>query len=224
MAIDKTNYINYYNVSIEEIKSFGENKPSIALHACCGPCACFPIEFISKYFSRLTIIFTNSNIYPSEEYERRLTELKKVIKISKEKYNFDIELVEFPYDNKAYNKILDEYGDQDEGLDRCKRCYKERMLQAYRYADVHNFDYFATVMTISRQKNSQVMNEIGKELSKNFKTKYFYSDFKKNNGQLRASELRKEYDLYAQQYCGCIYSYARYLKRLKEKEEQNGNK
>lgn len=224
MVIDKTNYINYYNVSIEEIKSFGESKPSIALHACCGPCACFPIEFISKYFSRLTIIFTNSNIYPSEEYERRLTELKKVIKISKEKYNFDIGLVEFPYDNKTYNKMLDEYGDQDEGLDRCKRCYKERMLQAYKYADEHNFDYFATVMTISRQKNSQVMNEIGKELSKNFKTKYFYSDFKKNNGQLRASELRKEYDLYAQQYCGCIYSYARYFKRLKEKEEQNGDK
>lgn len=224
MVIDKTNYINYYNVSLEEIKSFGETKPSIALHACCGPCASFPIEFISKYFSRLTIVFTNSNIYPSEEYERRLVELKKVIKISKEKYNFDIELVEFPYDNKTYNKILDEYGDQDEGLDRCKRCYKERMLQAYRYADEHNFDYFATVMTISRQKNSQVMNEIGKELSKNFKTKYFYSDFKKNNGQLRASELRKEYDLYAQQYCGCIYSYARYLKRLKEKQEQDGSK
>ncbi len=224
MVIDKTNYINYYNVSLEEIKSFGETKPSIALHACCGPCASFPIEFISKYFSRLTIVFTNSNIYPSEEYERRLVELKKVIKISKEKYNFDIELVEFPYDNKTYNKILDEYGDQDEGLDRCKRCYKERMLQAYRYANEHNFDYFATVMTISRQKNSQVMNEIGKELSKNFKTKYFYSDFKKNNGQLRASELRKEYDLYAQQYCGCIYSYARYLKRLKEKQEQDGNK
>lgn len=224
MGIDKTNYINYYNVSLEEIRTFGENKPSIALHACCGPCASFPIEFISKYFSRLTIIFTNSNIYPSEEYERRLGELKKVIKISKEKYNFDIELVEFPYDNKAYNKILDEYGDQDEGLDRCKRCYKERMLQAYTYADEHNFDYFATVMTISRQKNSQVMNEIGRELSKNFKTKYFYSDFKKNNGQLRASELRREYDLYAQQYCGCIYSYARYLKRLKEKEKQNGDK
>ena len=93
------------------------------------------------------------------------------------------------------------------------------MDEAYKYADELGFDYFATVMTISRQKNSQVLNKIGEELSAKYKTKYFYSDFKKKNGINRSYELRRKYNLYNQQYCGCVYSYAHYLKKIEGTKE-----
>ena len=114
--------------------------------------------------------------------------------------------------------MLDEFGDMDEGLSRCIKCYSTRMDRCFEYADKHGYQYFCTVMSISRQKSSKVMNEIGMELSKKYKTKYFLSDFKKNKGIDRAREIRIEYNMYNQQYCGCIYSYNRYLKR---KERDN---
>ena len=112
------------------------------------------------------------------------------------------------YPNEEYNKILEPYKDQKEGLDRCKLCYKTRMNEAYKYASEHNFDYFTTVMTISRQKNSIVLNNIGLELEKLYpNTKYFISDFKKNKGIDKGLEIAKEHNMYRQDYCGCIYSY-----------------
>lgn len=211
--------INYYKESLVELEKIKKEgiKPTIAVHACCGPCSAFPIEFLVEYFSKVTILFDNSNIYPSSEYVRRKEELIRYVDIFNSKHNTNVEVVIFNYDNESYNEMLDQFGDMDEGLSRCFQCYRKRMENCYRYADMHGYDYFCTVMTISRQKSSQVMNEIGIELSKDFKTKYFLSDFKKNKGIDRAREIRIEYDMYNQEYCGCIYSYKRYLAK-KEKE------
>lgn len=210
--------INYYKESLVELEKIKKEgiKPTIAVHACCGPCSAFPIEFLVEYFSKVTILFDNSNIYPSSEYVRRKEELIRYVEIFNSKHNTNVEVVIFNYDNEAYNEMLDQFGDMDEGLSRCFKCYRKRMENCYRYADMHGYDYFCTVMTISRQKSSQVMNEIGIDLSKDFKTKYFLSDFKKNKGIDRAREIRIEYDMYNQEYCGCIYSYKRYLAK-KEK-------
>ena len=110
--------------------------------------------------------------------------------------------------SKEYNKNLEPYKEQKEGLDRCKLCYKIRMDEAYKYASDNNFDYFTTVMTISRQKNSIVLNNIGLELQEKYKnTKYFIADFKKNKGIDKGLEIAKERNMYRQDYCGCIYSY-----------------
>jgi hypothetical protein len=189
------------------------------MHVCCGVCATYPLVFLAKYFSHITILFSNSNIYPNEEYVRRLNELKRFITIFNEKNDNKVSLIEFPYDNEEYNNFLKEYGDVKEGGARCFACYKKRMEQTYAYADEHHFDYFTTVMTISRQKNSQVLNQIGIELAKKFHTKYFLSDFKKNKGSDYSAQLRKEYNLYSQQYCGCVYSYNDYLKRKKNDQD-----
>lgn len=211
--------INYYKESLVELEKIKKEgiKPTIAVHACCGPCSAFPIEFLVEYFSKVTILFDNSNIYPSSEYVRRKEELIRYVEIFNSKHNTNVEVVIFNYDNESYNEMLDQFGDMDEGLSRCFQCYRKRMENCYRYADMHGYDYFCTVMTISRQKSSQVMNEIGIDLSKDFKTKYFLSDFKKNKGIDRAREIRIEYEMYNQEYCGCIYSYKRYLAK-KEKE------
>ena len=205
----------YYDKSIEEIENIKKlnKRPILGIHVCCGPCSTFPLLFLAPYF-QIKILYCNSNIYPSSEYYRRLNELKKYVEIFNIEHSQDVEIIEFEYDNISYNKDLESYKDDYEGGNRCKLCYAKRMDMTYKYADEHNYDYFTTVMTISRQKNSYVLNEIGEKLSHKYKTKYFYSDFKKKQGIDKSIELRKKYNLYNQEYCGCIYSYQKYLKKI----------
>lgn len=213
------NKINYYKKSqqiLDKIKDLPV-KPKLLLHACCGPCSTFPLTFLCPYF-HVTIFFNNSNIYPSQEYVRRLEELKKFLGYFEKDYGYHVDVIETPYDNENYNKDLEKYADLPEGLERCFICYEKRMDQAFAYADKNGYEYFTTVMTISRQKNSQVLNEIGNKLEIKYKnTLYFNSDFKKNKGIDIAREMRIHYDLYQQLYCGCKYTYEKGLKKAAEK-------
>ncbi len=211
------NKVDYYQLSREIIKEVDslKEKPRLLLHACCGPCSTFPLVDLCPHFN-VTIYFNNSNIYPESEYYRRLEELKKFLEYFEKDYHFHVGLIETSYNNDLYNKSLEPYKNFPEGSIRCFFCYEKRMDEAYSFANENNFDYFTTVMSISRQKNSQVLNLIGEKLSKKYKTKYFYSDFKKQKGQDYAREMRQHYNLYQQQYCGCIYSYYEYLTRIKK--------
>lgn len=206
---------NYYLKSLQEIASLPKgSKPTFLFHVCCGPCACFPLLFLAPHFD-ITIYYDNSNIYPESEFYRRREELEKLLGFYKRDYGLEIKIIEPPYDHGSYMKELRPLAQEAEGGERCRLCYAKRMKEAYDYAEKERFDYFATVMSISRQKDSQVMNEIGKELEKTHPhTKYFYSDFKKANGQLFGVELRKHYGLYNQLYCGCEYSLAEGKQRL----------
>lgn len=212
-----SNKTNYYLKSLEEIKQIKKNydhKPKILVHACCAVCSSWPLEFLSEVFE-VTIFFNNSNIYPSSEYERRLEEMKRYIQETAP----HIQLIVTPYDNETYTKQLEPMKDDPEGFGRCFFCYAKRMNQAYAYANENGYDYFTTVMSVSRQKDSQKLNEIGRVLSKRYpNTKYFYSDFKKKNGQVRKEELSNQHELYHQDYCGCIYSYNERNQRLAKKQ------
>ena len=211
--------VNYYQKSLQildEIKDL-PHKPRLLLHACCGPCSTFPLTFLCEHFD-VTILFNNSNIYPSDEYYRRLDELKKFLGYFKKDYGYEVKLVERKYDNDTYNLDLEPYKDQPEGLTRCFICYEKRMSDAYQYAEDNKFDFFTTVMTISRQKNSQKLNEIGEKLSNEHPSvRYFFSDFKKNRGIDIAREMRIHYGLYQQLYCGCKYTYEKGLRKMEEK-------
>lgn len=215
ISVDKNHRINYYLKSLEIVDTFKdlENKPTIAMHVCCGPCSTSPIEFLAKYFSKILIIYNNSNIYPTDEYKRRYSELIRYCDDFNKKHDNIVQIVEFDYNNEEYNIFLKEYGPQRECGERCQACYTKRMDEAYKYADSLGYDYFCTVMSISRQKSSQVLNLIGENLSSKYKTKYFFSDFKKGGGDPRREELIKEYNMYNQHYCGCFYSYEEYLKK-----------
>lgn len=210
------NKINYYNKSLKIIENIRDlpQKPKLLLHACCGPCSCFPLTFLCPIFD-VTIYFNNSNIYPESEYRRRLEELKKLLSYYKRDFGFDVKIIETKYDNDSFNIDLEPYKDLPEGLERCFICFEKRMDDAFKYADEHGYDYFTTVMTISRQKNSQKLNEIGEKLSFKYKnTKYFYSDFKKKDGALLGIQLKNKYDLYQQLYCGCKYTYEKLQRKL----------
>ena len=211
-------YVNYYKKSLQILEALPTDpKPRLLLHACCGPCSCFPLTFLCPHFE-VTIYFNNSNIFPQAEYERRLEELKKFLEYFKRDYGYEVKLIVTAYDNDNYNKDLEPYAALPEGRERCFICYRKRMSEAYDYAEKNGFDFFSTVMTISRQKDSQVLNKIGAELEqKHQKTRYFYSDYKKNKGIDIGREMRLHYDLYNQLYCGCKYTYAKGLEKAKAK-------
>ena len=199
---------NYYVESLKEMKNIKANtnkKPKLLLHACCIVCACWPLEFLHEVFD-VTIMYNNSNIWPASEYDMRLSDMKRYLD---ERWYGEIKLVIEPYNYDAFDqKLLAKRKDDPEGWLRCFSCYTERMNAAFAYADENGYDYFTTVMTFSRQKDSQKLNEIGRSLQQKYShTKYFYSDFKKGNGQQHSTEISDAYCLYRQDYCGCKYSY-----------------
>ena len=200
MEETKINYQKEQDELLKIIKESGK-KPTLLLHVCCGPCLTYPYEMIKDYFD-ITIIYNNSNIYPEEEYLRRLNELKKYLS----DISANIKVIEFPYDNLTYNKDLEPYADQREGMDRCRICFRKRLGQAIEYAEAHNFDFVGTVMSISRFKNSQDLNKIGLELSEGKRVKWLPADFKKNGGYEKSLSIVREYQMYFQHYCGCKFS------------------
>ena len=200
MEETKINYQKEQQKLVENLK-FADKKPTLLLHVCCGPCFTYPYELIKDYFD-ITIIYNNSNIYPEEEYNRRLNELKGYLKA----ISADIEVIEFAYDNLNYNKDLEPYADQREGMDRCRICFRKRLGQAIELADERGYDYVGTVMSISRFKNSQDLNKIGFELSKGKRVKWLPADFKKNGGYEKSLDIVRKYGLYFQHYCGCKFS------------------
>ena len=195
-------YVNYYKQSLKEIEKLPKDKkPTLLLHACCGPCSTFPLTFLCPHFD-VTIFFNNSNIYPSEEYFRRLNELKKFLEYFERDYGYKINVIETKYDNENYNKDLEKFADLQEGKERCFLCYEKRMDQAFNFANENGYDYFTTVMTISRQKNSQKINEIAGKLQEKYgNTKYFFSDFKKNKAVDRGHNVSSFHVQYR-----CLYS------------------
>lgn len=201
--------LNYQKELEKVILSVKTERPSLLLHACCAPCSSYVIEYLSSFFE-ITLFYYNPNIYPQEEYFRRLAELKNFLPDFPPALQNKVKLVEQNYDPQDFYdsiKIKQEphLALEAEKGERCRRCYEFRMKKAYNYACENDFDYFCTTLSISPFKDSKKINILGKEICvKN--TKWLPSDFKKKGGFKRSLELSKEYDLYRQQYCGCIYS------------------
>lgn len=206
----KKNYQKELDEIIESLAASAA-RPSLLLHACCGPCSSYVLEYLSKYFS-ITILYYNPNIYPEEEYLRRLNELKNFLPRFPAAFKNNVKFVEQNYDPEEFYSALEiknypEFADEPEKGERCRRCYEFRLKKAYEYAVKNNFDYFCTTLSISPFKDSEKINTIGRELCDSIKKpKWLPSDFKKKGGFKRSLELSEEYELYRQQYCGCVYS------------------
>lgn len=194
--------INYHKLCLEEISKLKEPK-KILLHSCCAPCSSYVITFLSNYFD-ITILYYNPNIYPYEEYKKRKTEQIKLIKNIKTKNK--LEFLDCDYDNNTYNDLIKGYENCKEGGNRCNICFNLRLEKTAKIAKENNYDYFCSTLTVSPHKNSKLINEIGLTLSNKYKIKWLYSDFKKNEGFKQSIQLSKKYELYRQDYCGCIYS------------------
>lgn len=214
--LEKINYQKFLDRTIEEIKK--EKKvPTLLLHSCCAPCSTYTIEYLSEYF-KITILYYNPNIYPTDEYYKRVNEQIKFIKKFPTKHKVDIIVGE--YDTKLFIDVIKKVKNFDkmkEGNDRCTFCYNLRLEEAAIVAKKYKFDYFTTTLSVSPFKNEQIINKLGGYLQNRYKVSYLFSDFKKNNGYKRTIELSNEYDIYRQDFCGCIFS----LKERDEKIMQN---
>lgn len=194
--------MNNYQKHLKQISEL-TNRPTLLLHVCCGVCSVYPLIYLRKYFD-ITIYFTNSNIYPYEEYLNRLNALNTYLKKLNDP---SIKIVVGDYDYESYEKELVSLKDEPEGGKRCYKCYSLRMEKAFKYAEKYNYDYCSTVMSISNRKNADYINEIGEELNKKYpNVKYLYADFKKDDGITLNEKMNKELNLYHQNYCGCKYS------------------
>lgn len=193
-------------------------RPCLLLHACCGPCSSYVLEYLVQYFD-ITVYYYNPNIYPATEYERRLQELKDLYKRFPPALEGHVNVVEAPYDPEEFYAAVGtrqepELAREAEKGERCRRCYEFRLRRAWEYASAHGFDYFCTTLSISPFKDAEKINVIGMALEGEGKLMeqggqtpaWLPSDFKKNNGFKRSLEISQEYNLYRQQYCGCIYS------------------
>ncbi len=194
--------MNNYQKHLKQIEEL-KGRPQLLIHICCGVCSVYPLQYLRKYFN-ITIFFSNSNIYPYEEYERRLNALKTYLSILNDD---SIRLIEDHYDNEAYMENLVALKDEPEGGRRCRLCYRLRMERTFAYAKKHHYPYATTVMSISNRKNADWLNEIGEDLQKKYpEVTYLHADFKKGDGITMNDKLNKDLGLYHQDYCGCIYS------------------
>lgn len=191
---------------IEELKKL-RDKPKLLMQSCCAVCNSWPLEYLYPIFD-ITIYYNNSNIYPASEYDLRLNELRNYVQHFNDRNKTEIKVVEEPYDYDAYKLLyLEKRASDKEGSNRCGMCYALRINQAMKYASDHDYAFVTTVMTISRQKNSDKINGIARRLANGYpKVNYFYSNFKKNKGIDFAVSTAKQLGIYKQEYCGCEYS------------------
>ena len=192
-----------YNLEMEKQINNIEPGTKLLMQVCCAPCSSACIERLGDIF-QINILYYNPNITNKDEYNKRLDEVKRFISEFKTKY--PIELIDCKYDPNTFIEMSRGLEDEPERGKRCYKCYKLRLEETARVAESLNIPYFCTTLTLSPYKNSDWVNEIGKDLDKTYNTTYLYSDFKKKNGYKRSIELSKEFNLYRQDYCGCLYS------------------
>lgn len=189
------NYNEEMKKIIKDLK--GNNK--LLLHSCCGPCSSAVIERLKPFFN-ITVLYYNPNIEPKDEYLKRKNEQIRLLK------ELNVSFLDIDYLNEEFHAKVKGYEKEPENGSRCSLCFELRLEKTVQLAKDNNFDYFGTTLTVSPHKNSQLINEIGINLQNKYNIKYLLSDFKKENGYQRSIELSKEYNLYRQNYCGCLYS------------------
>ncbi len=214
----KINYQKKLDTLLTNVSSSA--KSSLLLHACCGPCSSYVLEYLYKYFD-ITVLYYNPNIYPPEEYQRRLAELKKLYESFPPALEGKVKVIELNYNpDDFYNAVgtreNPELAKEPEKGERCRRCYEFRLKQTFEYAAAHQFDYFCTTLSISPFKDADKLNTIGEQLEREALQSYntaqqkiphwLPSDFKKKGGFKRSLEISAEYGMYRQDYCGCVYS------------------
>lgn len=205
--------MNYqeFKKQLKEIEN-QPKKPTLLLHSCCGPCSSYVLTFLNEYFE-ITIFYYNPNIYPFEEYKKRLEVQKEII----QKLKLDVKIITLEYNYQEYTNVVKGFEHLGEKSQRCYNCYEFRLLKTSEIASLYNFDYFTTTLSISPYKNSEWINEIGYKVQR--VSKYLYSNFKKEEGYKKSISLSKEYNLYRQDYCGCPYSLQEHLEHIKIKKE-----
>ncbi len=210
-----------YSKELEQILALNENKgKKLFLHSCCAPCSSYVLEYLRPFF-RITVFYYNPNISEEEEYQKRVQEQKRLIREYNKKMEegYPIEVIEGDYDKALFFQSVKGLERCKEGGERCFACYELRLRETARRARELHMDFFTTTLTISPHKNAAKLNEIGERLEAEYDIPFLPSDFKKKDGYKRSIELSREYGLYRQDYCGCVFSKQERL--AQQSKEQN---
>ena len=192
---------NYQREMEAEIARLSGRRPPLLLHSCCGPCSSAVLERLTEHF-RVTLLYYNPNIEPEAEYRHRLAEQQRLLSL----LPGDIPLLPCEYDHEAFAAFAPALAEAKEGGERCLACFALRLNYTARQAALHGFEYFTTTLSVSPHKNADNVNRVGEAAGKEYGVRYLFADFKKKNGYLRSLQLSKQYGLYRQDYCGCLYS------------------
>ena len=200
--MNKINYQRELEKIIEKNKKAGI-KPTLLLHVCCAPCSSYCLEYLTQYFD-ITIFFFNPNISVKEEYEYRLNEVEKFISLMK--FENSVKICDSLYNPQEFFDKVKGLEKEPEGGKRCAECFELRLEATAKKAKELGVEYFTTTLTISPLKNAALLNQIGNEFAEKYSVKWLPSDFKKKEGYKRSIELSHKFNLYRQNYCGCIFS------------------
>ncbi len=213
----------------------GEKK-RLLLHACCCPCSSHCLEVLSQHNFEISIFFYNPNIDEQDEYLKRYEEL---IRFTREApFATQVKIIDGGYEPEIFYEMAKGLEDLPERGKRCYLCYEQRLAKTAEYAYNNGYDYFSTTLSISPYKNATWLNEIGKKMELKLQGPYhnkaevdeaendhpclfLYSDFKKKNGYKRSIELSQEYNLYRQDYCGCVFSKEERLRAIAKRKQEN---
>ena len=193
------NKVNY-QLELDKVIAGLDYRPKLLLHSCCGPCSSYVLEYLTQYFE-VYLSYYNPNIQPRAEYDKRLANQLIVLE------NIPgVTLVPCDYDGAAYGAAAAGLESEPEGGARCTECFRLRLSYAAREAKRLECEYCCTTLTVSPHKDAQRINALGREICGQHGVKWLPGDFKKREGYKRSIELSKEYGLYRQEYCGCLYS------------------
>lgn len=205
---------NFFRKFDKIVGQFGDAKPGILLHSCCGPCSSSVLELLSKYFD-VTVLWYNPNLYPEAEYDKRLETQKQLIDaIAKD--GVQAKLLVEPWRSEDYFSRIKGLENEPEEGKRCLECFKIRLDETARIASERGFEWFCTTLTVSSRKDAVAINAIGREAEAKYGVKWLPSEFKKREGNHRSIILSEKYGLYRQEYCGCVFSLAN-----REKHDEN---
>jgi len=171
----------------------------LLLHICCGPCATHVLDILGHNYE-VTGYFYNPNVHPEKEYGNRLAAARIVAGKA------GIPLIEGDYDPSVFFESVKGYENEPENGERCRICYRLRLSETARFASCNSFDCIASTLTLGPQKKASVINPIGIEEAASAGVAFIEGDWKKKDGFKRSCELSREYGIYRQNYCGCLFS------------------
>lgn len=205
---------NFFRKFDKIVGQFGDAKPGILLHSCCGPCSSSVLELLSKYFD-VTVLWYNPNLYPEAEYNKRMETQKQLIDAIAED-GVQAKLLVEPWRSEDYFSRIKGLENEPEEGKRCLECFKIRLEETARIASERGFEWFCTTLTVSSRKDAVAINAIGREAEAKYGVKWLPSEFKKREGNHRSIILSEKYGLYRQEYCGCVFSLVN-----REKNDEN---
>lgn len=185
---------------MEQSQNTNYSDKKILLHACCGICSGYPISLLQDMGYSVIVYFYNPNIFPQEEYQRRLEAEKTLCS------HFGCELIVGDYEPDVYYEFVKGLENEPEKGARCDKCFELRFEKAAQKAKELGIEEFTTSMVISPHKDYEKLSKIGLEVAKNYNLKYLTLNFRRNDGFLKTNKISKELNLYRQNYCGCKFA------------------